>query len=72
MIWRKGSGRGVGRNAHMREINEMAYNYVPQYKKQRTLQKNQLGTVIVNGMLLLILDTIKNALSKYISISTNN
>ena len=56
----------------MREINEMAYSCVPQYKKQRTLQKNQLGTVIVNGMLLLILDTIKNALSKYISISTNN
>ena len=48
------------------------WNGVPQYEKQRTLQKNQLGTVIVNGMSLLILDTIKNASSKYIWLSTNN
>ena len=47
---------------HMCNIKEIAYRYVPRYEKRRLLQKNQLGKVIVNGMLPLILDTIKSLL----------
>ena len=47
---------------HMCNIKEIAYRWVPRYEKRRLLQKNQLGKVIVNGMLPLILDTIKSLL----------
>ena len=47
---------------HMCNIKEIAYSWVPRYEKRRCLQKNQLGTVIVKGMLPLIQDTIKSLL----------
>ena len=62
MTWMKGSGRGLCRNAHMSEIKEIAYSYVPWYEKRRLTQKNQLGNVIVQEMLPLFLDTIKSLL----------
>ena len=47
---------------HMCNIKEIAYGWKPRYEKRRCLQKNQLGTVIVKGMLPLIQDTIKSLL----------
>ena len=47
---------------HMCNIKEIAYHYVPRYEKRRCLQKNQLGSVIVKGMLPLIFDTIQSLL----------
>ena len=47
---------------HMCNIKEIAYSWKPRYEKRRCLQKNQLGTVIVKGMLPLIQDTIKSLL----------
>ena len=47
---------------HMCNIKEIAHGWVPRYEKRRCLQKNQLGTVVVKGMLPLIQDTIKSLL----------
>ena len=47
---------------HMCNIKEIAHGWVPRYEKRRCLQKNQLGSVIVKGMLPLIFDTIQSLL----------
>ena len=48
---------------HKSDIRDLAYSrYTPRYEKRRILQKNQVGEGIVNGMLPLILDTIKSLL----------
>ena len=47
---------------HESDIHDLALSYLPRYEKRRILQKNQVGKGIVNGMLPLILDTIKSLL----------
>ena len=61
MTWTKSSQTGVDRNV-TNIGHDLALSYVPRYEKRRILQKNQVGEGIVNGILPLILDTIKSLL----------